>query len=33
MVSAYMDLLALNEGYIQAVQNALSRYLGFLRCR
>ena len=24
MVSAYMDLLAVNEGYIQAVQNALS---------
>lgn len=25
MVGAYMDLLAANEGYIQAVQNALSR--------
>ncbi len=29
MVSAYMDLLAVNEGYIQAVQNALSRYIDF----
>ncbi len=29
MVSAYMDLLALNEGYIQAVQNALSRSIDF----
>lgn len=29
MVTAYMDLLALNEGYLQSVQNALSRYLDF----
>lgn len=29
MVSAYMDLLAVNEGYIQAVQNALSRSIDF----
>ncbi len=29
MVSAYMDLLAVNEGYIQAVQNALSRAIDF----
>jgi tetratricopeptide (TPR) repeat protein len=29
MVSAYMDLLVVNEGYIQAVQNALSRTLDF----
>jgi len=27
MVGAYMDLLTVNEGYIQAVQNALSRSL------
>lgn len=29
MVSAYMDLLAVNEGYIQAVQNALTRAMDF----
>lgn len=29
MVSAYMDLLTQNEGYIQAVQNALSRSIDF----
>ena len=29
MVSAYMDLLAQNEGYIQSVQNALSRSIDF----
>lgn len=29
MVGAYMDLLAANEGYIQAVQNALSRAIDF----
>jgi tetratricopeptide (TPR) repeat protein len=29
MVSAYMDLLAQNEGYIQSVQNALSRAIDF----
>ncbi len=29
MISAYMDLLVVNEGYIQAVQNALSRSLDF----
>ncbi|HRH70422.1 MAG: tetratricopeptide repeat protein [Flavobacteriales bacterium] len=29
MVSAYMDLLAVNEGYIQTVQNALSRSIDF----
>jgi tetratricopeptide (TPR) repeat protein len=29
MVSAYMDLLAANEAYVQAVQNALSRHLDF----
>ncbi len=29
MVGAYMDLLVVNEGYIQAVQNALSRSLDF----
>jgi tetratricopeptide (TPR) repeat protein len=29
MVTAYMDLLALNEGYLQSVQNSLSRYLDF----
>lgn len=27
MVNAYMDLLAVNEAYLQAVQNALSRYM------
>lgn len=27
MVTAYMDLLAANEAYLQAVQNALSRYM------
>lgn len=27
MVSAYMDLLATNEGYIQQVQNSLSRFM------
>lgn len=29
MVSAYMDLLAVNEGYLQSVQNALSRSIDF----
>lgn len=29
MVNAYMDLLSVNEAYIQAVQNALSRFLDF----
>ncbi len=29
MVSSYMDLLAVNEGYIQAVQNSLSHFLDF----
>jgi tetratricopeptide (TPR) repeat protein len=29
MVTAYMDLLAANEGYAQSVQNALSRYFDF----
>ena len=29
MISAYMDLLAVNEGYIRAVQNALTRSLDF----
>lgn len=29
MIAAYMDLLVVNEGYIQAVQNALSRSLDF----
>lgn len=27
MVNAYMDLLAINEAYVQAVQNSLSRYM------
>ena len=29
MVNAYMDVLTDNEAYIQAVQNALSRYMDF----
>jgi len=29
MVSAYMDLIATNEAYIQTVQNSLSRYMDF----
>lgn len=29
MVNAYMELLAVNEAYIQAVQNSLSRYVDF----
>ena len=29
MVNAYMDLLATNEAYLQAVQNGLSRHLDF----
>ncbi len=29
MVNAYMDVLTANEAYIQAVQNALSRYMDF----
>ena len=29
MVNAYMDLLVVNEGYVQAVQNGLSRYIDF----
>ncbi len=29
MVSAYMDLLSLNEAYIQSVQNALARHIDF----
>ena len=29
MITAYMDLLATNEAYIQSVQNALSRFLDF----
>lgn len=31
MTSAYLDLLAVNEGYIQAVQNGLSRTMDFTR--
>jgi tetratricopeptide (TPR) repeat protein len=29
MVTAYMDLLAANEAYLQSVQNSLSRYMDF----
>ncbi|MBL7983130.1 MAG: tetratricopeptide repeat protein [Flavobacteriales bacterium] len=29
MVNAYLDLLTVNEGYMQAVQNALSRHMDF----
>jgi tetratricopeptide (TPR) repeat protein len=29
MIGAYMDLLQTNEGYIQQVQNSLSRYMDF----
>jgi tetratricopeptide (TPR) repeat protein len=29
MMTAYMDLLTENEGYLQSVQNALSRYIDF----
>ncbi|MBV6403469.1 MAG: tetratricopeptide repeat protein [Flavobacteriales bacterium] len=31
MTSAYLDLLTVNEGYIQAVQNGLSRAIDFTR--
>ncbi len=31
MIRAYLDLLAVNEGYIQAVQNGLSRTIDFSR--
>ncbi len=31
MIGAYMDLLATNEGYVQAVQNGLSRHIDFTR--
>ena len=29
MINEYMDVLSVNEGYIQAVQNSLSRYIDF----